>query len=248
MCMSDMDIYGLIGYPLGHSFSPDYFNNKFEEEGIQATYRSYPISSVQSVKDIIAQNPNLRGLNVTIPYKETVIPLLDDADGVARAVGAVNCITIQDGKTKGYNTDVIGFQQSLLPLLEAHHKAALILGTGGAAKAIQYVLDNLSMPYFHVSRNKGHGTITYDLLSPEIMSHYQLIINTTPLGMYPDIDTAPNIPYELLTPEHLLYDLVYNPQETAFLKKGSAQGATTKNGLEMLQLQADAAWDIWNML
>ena len=139
MCMSDMDIYGLIGYPLGHSFSPDYFNNKFEEEGIQATYRSYPISSVQSVKDIIAQNPNLRGLNVTIPYKETVIPLLDDADGVARAVGAVNCITIQDGKTKGYNTDVIGFQQSLLPLLEAHHKAALILGTGGAANVPRYV-------------------------------------------------------------------------------------------------------------
>jgi shikimate dehydrogenase len=245
--MNDMDLYGIIGYPLGHSFSPGYFNRKFEDEQINATYRSYPIATVESIADIIRQNTNLKGLNVTIPYKESVIPLLDETDNTAQLVGAVNCISINDGVLKGYNTDVIGFQQSLLPLLEPHYRSAIILGTGGASKAVQYVLDHLAIPFILVSRTGQRHTLPYSALVDELMASHQIIINTTPLGMYPDVHTSPHIPYDTLTNNHLLYDLVYNPEETEFLKKGKEKGAVIKNGLEMLQLQAEACWDIWNM-
>ena len=226
-----MQKYGLIGYPLKHSFSIGYFNEKFKAENIDAEYVNFEIPRIEDFMEVIEENPNLCGLNVTIPYKEQVIPYLDELDKDTAKIGAVNVIKIirlSKGKVKlvGYNSDIIGFTQSIEPLLQPHHKKALILGTGGASKADKY--------------------LTYEELTPEIMQEYTVIVNCTPVGMYPKVDFCPNIPYELLTPNHLLYDLLYNPNETLFMKKGQAQGAVTKNGLEMLLLQAFAAWEIWN--
>ena len=242
--------YGLLGYPIGHSFSKTYFNQKFEAEKIDAEYVNFEIPNIKEIKNVLRENPNLGGLNVTIPYKEQVIPYLDDLDADARQIGAVNVIKFTKGlfgKTKliGYNSDIIGFKQSIEPLLKPTHQKALILGTGGASKAVYQGLKQLGVGSTFVSRSHKEGCITYEEITPKIMSQYTVIVNTTPLGMFPNVNTCPNIPYEELTPDHVLYDLLYNPDETLFMKKGKERGATVKNGLEMLLLQAFAAWQIW---
>ena len=241
-----MTRFGLIGYPLTHSFSKKYFTEKFEKEGIDASYSLFPISSIDQLPDLIANDNHLQGLNVTIPYKQAVLPYLSAIDTAAKDTGAVNCIDIQNGMVTGYNTDIIGFRRSLEPLLQPQHTHALILGTGGASLAVKYVLDKLGIAYHFVSRRKGEHVWTYEDIGEEIVSGHTLIINTTPVGMYPDINACPPLPYQAVSNQHLLYDLVYNPGETLFLAKGKAQGAVIKNGLEMLQLQAEASWDIWN--
>lgn len=246
-----MDKYGLIGYPLGHSFSCNYFNEKFANENIDAQYLNFEIPSITELPQILAEHPELKGLNVTIPYKQQVIPFLDELDKDALAIGAVNVIKVfplkgGDCKLKGYNSDFIGFSQSIEPLLEPHHTKALVLGTGGASKAITYALTKLGLECTYVSRRPYPNAYTYQKLTPEIMKEYTVIVNCTPLGMYPHTEQCPDIPYDLLTPNHLLYDLIYNPDITLFMRKGMDKGAVTKNGLEMLLLQAFAAWDIWN--
>ena len=246
-----MQKYGLIGYPLGHSFSKNFFNQKFESEHIDAQYINFEIPSIKDFKDVLKFNPELHGLNVTIPYKEQVIPYLDDLDEDARLIGAVNVIKFARGflgKTKliGYNSDVIGFRRSIEPLLTDSHRRALILGTGGASKAVFHGLKQLGVESTFVSRTAKEGCITYADLTREMMDRYTVIVNTTPLGMFPNVDSCPDIPYEWLTPNHLLYDLLYNPDETLFMRRGKERGAVVKNGLEMLLLQAFAAWDIWN--
>ena len=248
--MSRKELFGLVGYPLGHSFSESFFNNKFNSEGIDAQYLNFEIPNIDEFRNIINNNTNLRGLNVTIPYKEQVITYLDDIDITASEIGAVNVVKfIRNGNNlilKGFNSDVIGFCNSLKPLLKPHHTHALVLGTGGAAKAIAHGLKSLGIEPIYVSRSKKDGVLTYNELTPEIIEKYQVIVNTTPAGMYPHVDTCPNIPYHLLTPQHLCYDFVYNPEVTLFMKKSQEQGAMVKNGLEMLILQALAAWEIWN--
>ena len=244
-----MKKFGLIGYPLGHSFSKNFFNEKFHSENIDAEYVNFEIPTIKDFPKILLENPNLAGLNVTIPYKEQVIPYLDELDPDTKAIGAVNVIKIvrQKGKTKlvGHNSDIIGFMQSIEPLLEPQHKKALILGTGGASKAVFHGLKNLGIEAKFVSRKAKEGMFTYEDLTPEVMEEYKVIVNCTPVGMYPMADEFPNIPYEYITPNHLLYDLLYNPNTTLFMKKGADKGAVTKTGLEMLLLQAFAAWDIW---
>lgn len=238
--------YGLIGYPLTHSFSPSYFNNKFQHEGVDAVYHSFAIPDIEHFTTLLQTHPHLSGLNVTIPYKQSVISYLNELDTVAEVIGAVNCIAITNGHTKGYNTDVIGFEQSLLPLLQPHHTHALVLGTGGASKAVVYVLRKLGIAYQMVSRTKGSANLTYHDLTDELIAAHPIIINTTPQGMFPYVDKVPLIPFTSVGSGHLLYDLIYNPEETLFLRMGKIQGAQTKNGLEMLHLQAEAAWRIWN--
>lgn len=248
--MSRKELFGLVGYPLGHSFSESFFNNKFNSEEIDAQYLNFEIPNINEFRNIINTNTNLRGLNVTIPYKEQVIPYLDDIDITASEIGAVNVVKfIRNGNNlilKGFNSDVIGFCNSLKPLLKPQHTHALVLGTGGAAKAIAHGLKSLGIEPIYVSRTKKDGALTYNELTPEIIEKYQVIVNTTPAGMYPHVDTCPDIPYHLLTPQHLCYDVVYNPEVTLFMKKSQEQGAMVKNGLEMLILQALAAWEIWN--
>lgn len=245
-----MNKFGLIGYPLGHSFSKNFFNQKFHSENIDAEYVNFEIPTISELPRILQNNHDLAGLNVTIPYKEQVIPYLDELSPDAKAIGAVNVIKFrrQKGKLKliGYNSDIIGFVDSLEPLLEAHHKKALILGTGGASKAVFHGLKKLGIEAKFVTRKAKEGMFTYEDLTPEVMNEYKVIVNCTPVGMYPRANEYPNIPYECLTPKHLLYDLLYNPDTTLFMKKGADRGAVTKNGLEMLLLQAFAAWDIWN--
>ena len=245
-----MDKYGLIGYPLGHSFSIGYFNEKFQNECIDATYENFEIPSIENLTEILDSNPELKGLNVTIPYKEKVISYLDSISPEARAIGAVNVIKVnhKGNKTelKGYNSDVIGFTQSIEPLLERYHKKALVLGTGGASKAIIFSLKSLGIETLTVSRFERHGCVRYEDITPEMIKEYNVIVNCTPCGMYPQTDDCPNLPYEAMDNHTLLYDLIYNPDETLFLKKGKAQGATVKNGLEMLLLQAFASWDFWH--
>ena len=245
-----MQKYGLVGYPLKQSFSIGYFNEKFSSEKIEAEYINFEIPDINNFPEIIEANPNLHGLNVTIPYKEKVIPYLDELDKQTAAIGAVNVIKIirnKGGKPKliGYNSDIIGFTQSIQPLLQSHHKKALILGTGGASKAVFHGLKNLGIEAKFVSRTARFGMLTYEELNAEIIKEYTVIVNCTPVGMYPKVDACPDIPYEAITSEHLLYDLLYNPNITLFMKKGEAKGAVTKNGLEMLLLQAFAAWEIW---
>jgi shikimate dehydrogenase len=245
-----MQKYGLLGYPLGHSFSKNYFNQKFEAEKINAEYLNFEIPNIKNIKEVLKENPDLRGLNVTIPYKEQVIPFLDELDKDASVIGAVNVIKFARGmfgkqKLIGFNSDIIGFKQSIAPLLTPKHRKALILGTGGASKAVFHGLKQLGVGSTLVSRKEKEFCITYEEITPEIMKSYTVIVNTTPLGMYPNINSCPNIPYDLLTPDHLLYDLLYNPDETLFMKKGKEKGAVVKNGLEMLLLQAFASWEIW---
>jgi shikimate dehydrogenase len=237
--------YGLIGYPLTHSFSPAYFKKKFNEQHIYALYDAFPLTGLHEFPELLRSNPAIEGLNVTIPYKEAIIYYLDYIDSIAAQIGAVNCIAIRNGKKTGYNTDAIGFAQSLNPLLQSQHNMALILGTGGASRAVAYVLGQLGIPFHKVSRNKKEDCITYADITGDLLSQHRLIINTTPLGMYPNPDAAPPLPYKSIGKHHLLYDLIYNPDETKFLSLGKAQGASVKNGFEMLQLQADASWAIW---
>ena len=245
-----MDIYGLIGYPLGHSFSVGYFNEKFQNEGIDAKYVNFGIPQIEMLEEVIASNPDLKGLNVTIPYKEKVISYLDNVSPEARTIGAVNVIrVIHKGRSvilKGYNSDVIGFTQSIEPRLEPYHKKALILGTGGASKAVNYGLKSLGLETVFVSRYERPGTIQYEKLTPDDIKEYNVIVNCTPCGMYPHSNKCPNLPYEAMDSHTLLYDLIYNPDETLFMYKGRKQGATVVNGLEMLLLQAFVSWEIWN--
>jgi shikimate dehydrogenase len=245
-----MDKYGLIGFPLGHSFSISYFNEKFQNEGIDAKYMNFEIPVIENLPVILASNPELKGLNVTIPYKEKVIGYLDDISDEARAIGAVNVIKVtrKGGKStlKGYNSDVIGFTRSIEPMLEKFHKKALILGTGGASKAINYGLKALGLETQFVSRSSQKGCILYNAVTPELIKEYNVIVNCTPLGMYPKSNECPNLPYEAMDNHTILYDLIYNPDETLFMQKGAAKGATVKNGLEMLLLQAFASWEFWH--
>ena len=242
-----MKQYGLIGYPLSHSFSKGYFAEKFAKENIvDCKYDVFPLEKIEDFVELCNDKKNLIGLNVTIPYKEKIIPFLDELDETAANIGAVNTIKFSNGKKIGYNSDAYGFEMSLKPLLKQHHTKALILGTGGASKAVEYVLKKLGIAFQYVSRTKNDKAISYEELNESIIQHSKLIINTTPIGMYPNIDTAPDIPYNVITDKHLLYDLIYNPEETLFLKKGKEKGAQTKNGLEMLYLQAERSWEIWN--
>jgi shikimate dehydrogenase len=240
--------FGLIGFPLTHSFSRKYFTQKFEAEHIPETvYELYELPDLQKLPELIRQDPELQGLSVTIPHKQNVIPLLDELDETAAKIGAVNTIKISGGKLKGYNTDVIGFRESLRNFLPAgFNSKAIILGTGGAAQAVKAALQELGIPFQSVSRNSQTGDLTYEDMAPEILAAHHLIINATPLGTFPEVETFPAIPYEFLTPQHFLFDLVYNPEETQFMKNGRAKGAKTQNGYEMLVLQAEAAWQIWN--
>ena len=243
------DLYGLIGFPLGHSFSRGFFQKKFKNEGIRANYENLPLAKLtKKTFAALWQNPNLKGLNVTIPHKQTVMPFLDEVEDRAVRIRAVNTIKrTAAGKLKGFNTDYIGFKKSLTAFLTHQNLTALVLGTGGAAKAVAVVLQDLKIDYKLVSR-QAHGSriLTYETITPDQLSQYRLIINTTPLGMSPKLTTFPPLPYQALTPQHFLYDLVYNPEATAFLKHGQKAGAKTKNGLEMLYGQAEASWAIWN--
>ncbi len=243
-------LYGLIGYPLIHSFSQNYFNQKFEAENINARYVNFEIPDIGDLMEVVSENDNLWGLNVTIPYKEQVIPYLDEIDEDAAKIGAVNVIKFIRNKNslkfKGYNSDIIGFCDSIRPLLTPARTKALVLGTGGAAKAVFRGLENLGISPIYVSRTNKEGMLTYGDLTSEVIADHKIIVNTTPLGMYPHMDECPNIPYQCLTPEHLCYDLLYNPDVTLFMKRAEEFGAETKNGLEMLLLQAFAAWNIWN--
>ena len=244
-----MDKYGLIGYPLEHSFSRNYFNEKFRNESIDAEYDNFEIPSIENFKEVLETTPNLRGLNVTIPYKEEVIRYLDELSAEARAIGAVNVIRVthKGSKTvlKGFNSDVIGFTRSIESMLEPLHRKALILGTGGAAKAVDYGLKSLGLGTLFVSRTARPGVITYNDVTPDLIRSHKVIVNCTPLGMYPHVDSCPPLPYEAMDSHTLLYDLLYNPDETLFMQKGRQQGAIIKNGLEMLLLQAFASWEMW---
>lgn len=251
--------FGLVGYPLTHSFSIKFFNESFfPEKGIDAEYVNFEIPDVQMMLDIVRKDPELEGLNCTIPHKQAVIPLLDELSDEARETGAVNVIKIyrdkpentRDGRgfrLKGFNSDIVGFRNSIEPLLQPHHKRALVLGTGGAAKAVCHVLGKLGIEWRSVSRTANENSLTYSELTPDMMEEYTIVVNCTPLGMFPKVGTYPELPYEALTTRHLLYDLIYNPSETEFMKRGAAMGAVVKNGYEMLELQAVAAWNFWNL-
>ena len=246
-----MEKYGLIGYPLGHSFSISYFNQMFQDEGIDAVYENFEIPTIDALPEVLDSNPNLRGLNVTIPYKEKVLPFLDSVSPEARAIGAVNVIRVthegNNVKLKGYNSDVIGFTKSIESMLDKKwHKKALILGTGGASKAIDYGLRNLGLETVFVSRYERPGTIQYSTITPEVIQEYNVVVNCTPMGMYPKTEEYPLLPYEAMDQHTILYDLIYNPDETKFMKLGKKYGAQTKNGLEMLLLQAFASWEFWH--
>ncbi|MFC5283439.1 shikimate dehydrogenase family protein [Pedobacter alpinus] len=261
-----MKKYGLIGFPLGHSFSEKYFTDKFEKANLKNyKYSLYPLEDIKDFPTLLASDNELYGINVTIPHKIEVLQFLDEVDAAAKEIGAVNCIKIVHGDTVkslfsgelctfkpskfklvGYNTDAYGFEKSLAPFLKKHHKKALILGNGGAAKAIKYVLEQLKIAFKFVSRKPEADMFSYADLNESILNEYQIIINTSPVGTYPNANEFPAIPYQFLTDKHLLYDLVYNPEETLFLKKGKEKGAAIKNGYQMLELQAEKSWEIWN--
>ncbi len=248
-----MDKYGIIGYPLKHSFSNKFFTEKFQKENIDAKHTNYEIESIDLFPEIINSEPQLKGLNVTIPYKEQVTQFLNEIDDTAKSIGAVNVIRIthENGKPylKGFNSDLMGFRDSIQPLInpDIHHKA-LILGTGGASKAVFHGLKNLNIESKYVTRTPKEGMFTYEDLTKEVLEEYTVIVNTTPLGTFPDVDVCADIPYQYLGEQHLLYDLVYNPPLTKFLELGKKQGAKTKNGAEMFELQAIATWKIWNKI
>ncbi len=241
-----MNTYGLIGFPLEHSFSKKYFTEKFQKENIaDAEYKNFPLSSIEEFPLLLKGEPDLCGLNVTIPYKESVLEFVHEFSDEVLEIGAVNCIKIENEKLTGFNTDCYGFEESLKPLLKKHHKQALVLGSGGSSKAVRYVLKKREIDFKLVSSSGKDNSISYNDLNEEIMKTHLLIINTTPLGMFPKTDEAPAIPFQFLTSKHLLYDLIYNPEETLFLQKGKERGAKVKNGQEMLILQAEKSWDVW---
>lgn len=243
-----MKRFGLIGQHLQHSFSPAYFANKFKQEEIlDCTYELFPLAEIEDFKTLLQKEHNLSGLNVTIPYKQTIIPFLDRLSPQALQIGAVNTIQFVEGKLIGHNTDVYGFKTSLEKSLSTtqFHSKALVLGTGGASKAVAYALQEMNISYQYVSRKATEGILSYEMLSPEFIQEHLIIINTTPLGMSPNLNTCPLLPYTAIGQGHILFDLVYNPKQTLFMKKGAEQGAKTINGLEMLHLQAEKAWSIW---
>lgn len=240
--------FGLLGYPLTHSFSQRYFTEKWQREGVaDCSYSNFSLPDISELTEVLA-DPSLCGFNITIPYKEKVIPFLDELSPVVAEVGACNCVRIVGGRKVGYNTDVVGFEQSLLPKLGSHHREALILGTGGAAKAVEYVLRKLGIGYRLVTRKPrpGTGDLGYEQVDERVLEGHTLIVNTTPLGMYPHVEEAPLLPYAALTSRHYLFDLIYNPDRTLFLQKGEERGAVVENGHEMLILQAEESWRIWN--
>lgn len=237
--------FGLVGRNIEYSFSPQYFMNKFQKENIHAHYKIYDLKEIKDFPSIFLTK-NLSGLNVTTPYKEEIMIFMDDLSEAAQKIGAVNTIQFKGDRLVGHNTDYIGFKNSLKPLLENHHKNALILGTGGASKAIQYALNELEISFKIVSRNPGKADFIYQDLSDEIISKYQIIINTTPIGTYPGINEMPNFPTETLGKHHLVFDLIYNPEKSLLLQKAEIQGAKTENGLKMLEIQADESWKLWN--
>ncbi|PKQ64436.1 shikimate dehydrogenase [Labilibaculum filiforme] len=245
-----MDTYGILGFPLGHSFSKKYFSDKFTEEGLDATFLNFELPTIQEFPTVFNKHSKLKGFCVTIPYKQAIIPFLDEIDPLAKRIGAVNSVQIirenQKVKLIGYNTDILGFTESLRIFLDGTKPKALILGTGGVSKAVATGLEEMGIKYQFVSRTASDKCISYHMLSSEWVSNYHLIINCTPLGTFPKNHTCPDIPYQLLTKNHFLYDVVYNPAETLFLKKGAEQGAKTHNGLQMLHLQAEKNWEIWN--
>ena len=241
-----MRLFGLIGFPLTHSFSKNYFTEKFEKEKLKdCRYDLFPIFPITELTELLKKNP-LEGLNVTIPYKESVLSFLHESNELVQQVGACNCIKITNGKLTGYNTDVIGFKKALHHKLQLHHTSALILGTGGASKAVEFVLKNEGIQYKKVSRKPLPGHFSYQQLTPSLVKENLLIINTTPAGMFPNITEAPSLPYEAITRKHFLFDLVYNPAKTLFLKKGEKKGALIQNGHDMLIYQAEESWRIWN--
>ncbi|WP_298312183.1 shikimate dehydrogenase [uncultured Aquimarina sp.] len=241
-----MNIYGLLGRDIGYSFSRNYFSNKFNTESLKCQYQNFDLQTIEELKNII-QRTDVKGMNVTIPYKEEVIPYLDTLDPIAKEIGAVNVIKFEsNGRLTGYNSDYYGFTESLKPLLNTTIKKALILGTGGASKAIAYALDKLNIEYIFVSRNPDFKELSYNDLDEDIIKDFKLIINCTPLGTHPNTENHPDIPYEYLGKNHVLYDLIYNPEETIFMQKGKQKGAKTSNGLNMLILQAEKSWEIWN--
>jgi len=244
-----MNEYGLIGYPLQHSFSKKYFTDKFEREGLNnCIFNLFPLPSITDLTTLLHTHKDLKGLAVTIPFKVEVIPFLDKLDDTVERIAAVNCIQITDGKLTGFNTDVTGFEKTFTPFLKNHHSGALILGTGGASKAVQYVLNKIGMPFLVVTRSENSQSlhIPYKLITGELLKNYPVIINCTPVGMYPDDYKKPDIPYHLLSALNYLYDLVYNPSRTLFLKEGEKYGAVVKNGFDMLVIQAEENWKIWN--
>lgn len=237
-------LYGIVGYPLSHSFSPKYFQDKFEREKIlHAQYLAFPMDHLDDLRTLTSNYPTLRGLNITIPYKEKILPFLDEIDPAAKSVGAVNTVKIQDGKWIGYNTDVSGFKHAIKDWLDSFAiRSALILGSGGAAKAAQYVLNNESIYSRIISRQSANS---YGTIDEKLLKATDLIVNATPLGMHPNVDEFPPIPYSFLSPKHFLFDMIYNPEKTIFLTRGKQQGAQTRNGLSMLHQQAEDAWAIW---
>jgi shikimate dehydrogenase len=243
----DIRRFGLIGYPLSHSFSKKYFTEKFQKEGLKDhVYDLFPIATIDELPGVLSTHPDLIGLNVTIPYKQQVLKYLD-ASNLPKGVEACNCIKIENGKLTGNNTDVMGFEASFTELLKPHHNKALVLGNGGATAAVVYVLRKLNIDYKIVSRKIHDGSaLTYNDISVAVIKQHTVIINTTPLGTFPNVDECAPIPYEAITSEHFLFDLVYNPEKTLFLKKGEERGATIKNGYDMLEIQAEESWKIWN--
>ena len=242
-----MQRYGLIGHPLKHSMSRHLFNEKFEYEGLDCLYQHFDLKSLDELQEVMEKYPDLCGFNVTIPYKEAIIPLLDEIDDVAKEVGAVNVVKITDSKLKGYNSDVYGFEQLLNRAIKDRQiEHALVLGTGGASKAVQYVLKKKNTPYSTVSRSIEKGDYTYDTLTDEVLRQNHLIINTTPLGMFPQIDNFPDLHYQGLSNKHILIDLIYNPKETAFMELGKTWGAKVFGGMQMFEEQAKKTWEIFN--
>lgn len=243
-----MSEFGLIGKNIGYSFSKTYFTKKFENEQLPHTYNNFDIKSINDFNAIVENNPAIKGLNVTIPYKEVVMPHLTKLSKTAAKIGAVNTIKVKkNGELKGYNTDYYGFKKALEPMLQPRHKKALVLGTGGASKAVVYALQTLDIPYSLVSRNYAdHINFTYQDLTAHIIDQHTIIVNCTPLGTHPNTEACPAIPYQYVSKDHLLFDLIYNPAETLFLYKGKKNGAQISNGLAMLKFQADKAWEIWN--
>ncbi|MCT4591680.1 MAG: shikimate dehydrogenase [Carboxylicivirga sp.] len=245
-----MRTFGLIGYPLAQSFSQKYFTEKFSKEDIDARFLNFEIEHITELPEVLKQHAYISGFSVTIPHKENVFEYLDELDHSAKAVGACNAVKVNWDKKQpkliGYNTDLIGFSNSIKPLLKESHKKALILGTGGAAKAVAEAFRLMQIEFKYVSRNKSDNKLTYKNLNKDIIDEFTILVNCTPLGMFPNIDTCPDMPYDLLSEDHILYDLTYNPETTLFMQKGINQGAVVKNGLEMLHLQAEAAWSIWN--
>lgn len=242
-----MRVFGLIGFPLEHSFSPKFFESKFRKEKIKdAEFHLFPLNSIEQFPILTQKDKRIQGLAVTIPYKQEIIPLLDELDPEAKSIGAVNCIQFDRGKLKGFNTDWKGFSESLRPLLKSQHSDALIIGSGGGSKAVQFALTMLGINFQIVSRVPSKGELGYGDLDKETMHHHKLIVNCSPVGMYPNEDQSPAIPYDFLSANHICYDLIYRPEETLFLRYSKQKGATVKNGMEMLEIQAELNWKKWN--